>query len=469
MFHSVRFRLTLWYSGLLAVVLITFAASSYLLIARAIRAETDASLSDTAHEFAAAFANDSQTQSRGAESRAVLLDFRYSDREILVMNPTGAIVAASRMRTLDAASTRELGERIARGQRGLFTLASSGRDIRVIAVPITVVSTPYVAVVARDPGDRASRLRDAAIALLLGIPLALLVTAGGGYLLARKSLDPVREMSRKAQQIGAASLSERIEIHNPHDELGILATTLNGLLSRLDEAFTSQLRFMADASHELRTPVSILQGEADVALSRDDRDPAEYREALEVVQKAARRMTQIVQNLFLLSRADAAAYPVAHSRFYLDEAVTDCVRSMRTLAEARGIRIAFQPPHEMLINADEELIHRLILILLDNAVKYTRTSGTIDIALRESGGHYILSVRDEGPGVPEPDRERIFDRFYRGKRGTTDSDLPRVGAGLGLAIAQWIAHLHGGSVHLAESGPGGGVFLAELSTGVGSG
>ncbi|HEX3107630.1 MAG TPA: ATP-binding protein [Thermoanaerobaculia bacterium] len=463
MFHSVRFRLTLWYSGLLAVALITFAGISYLFLARAIRAETDASLSGTANEFAAAFANDEP-----GESRDVLLDFRYSDREIVVMNPGGAIIAASRMRTLDSVSKRELAGRIAHGQRGLFTVTSAkGRGIRVIAVPITVVSTPYVAIVARDPGDQASRLRDAAISLALGIPLALIVTAGGGYLLARKSLDPVREMSRKAQQISAASLGERIEVRNPQDELGDLAITLNGLLSRLDEAFTSQRRFMADASHELRTPVSILQGEADVALSRSDREPAEYREALEVVQKASRRLTQIVQNLFLLSRADAGAYPVAHSRFYLDETVADCVRSMRTLADSRGIRISFDPPQEMLLDADEELIYRLVLILLDNAVKYTRTNGTIDVALRESAGRYSLSVRDSGPGVPVQDRERIFDRFYRGKRGTTGADATHGGgAGLGLAIAQWIAELHGGRVTLAESGPNGSVFVAEISNGL---
>ncbi len=453
MFHSVRFRLTLWYVGLLAVVLITFAAISYLALARAILAETDASLSDTA-----------AAQGRSAQSRDVLLDFRYSDREILVMNPAGAIVAASQMQTLDAWAKRDLGERIAHGQRGLFTVDGAHRGVRVIAVPITVVSTPYIAVVAHDPGDQASRLHDAAVALFLGIPLALIVTAGGGYLLARKSLAPVREMSHKAQQIGATSLGERIEVRNPQDELGVLATTLNGLLSRLDEAFTSQRRFMADASHELRTPVSILQGETDVALSRRDRDPAEYREALEVVQKASRRLTQIVQNLFLLSRADAAAYPVARSLFYLDEAVADCVRSMRTLAEARGIRIAFEPPPEMLLNADEELIHRLILILLDNAVKYTKNSGTITVELRQTDLRYVLSVRDEGPGVPEQDRERIFDRFFRGTRGTTDVDLVRgSGAGLGLAIAQWIAQLHGGNVRLAKTGAEGSVFVAEMN------
>jgi signal transduction histidine kinase len=260
-------------------------------------------------------------------------------------------------------------------------------------------------------------------------------------------------MSQKAQQISATNLGERIEVRNPRDELGMLATTLNGLLARLDDAFASQRRFMADASHELRTPVSILQGEADVALSRDNRDPAEYREALQVMQKAAQGLTRIVQNLFLLSRADSAAYPVHKARFYLDETAGDAVRSMRTIAAARDIRITFERPDEMLVDADEELLHRLVIILLDNAVKYTKDGGTIEVALREEDGRCTLSVRDEGPGVPDADRARIFDRFYRGRRG---------GAGLGLAIAQWIAQTHGGSVRLAESSAAGSTFIAYI-------
>jgi two-component system OmpR family sensor kinase len=460
MFQSVRARLTLWYCGLLAVVLVTFGAASYLRIARTIRAETDASLADTAHELTAAFSQ--LAAEEDGPARAVPLDFRYSDRALFLLRPDGGILASSRPpQDLSEAERAEIGRRVAQGTRGFFTIEGRWRHegIRALAIPITVVSKPFVAVVARDLGDQSSRLKNAAAALFLGIPFALLVAGGGGYLLARGSLAPVLRMSRKAQEIGASNLGERIAIRNPRDELGVLAATINGLLARLESAFGSQRRFMAEASHELRTPLSILQGEADVALSRSDRRVDEYREALEIVQKTSRKLTQIVEDLFLLSREDAGNYPVRLSRFYLDETVADCARAMRTSAASRGIRMAVESSPERLVYGDEELVHRLVLNLLDNAVKYTREGGSVRVELDRSDGLDRIFVRDEGPGVPEGERGRIFERFYRGGGNAPGGGG---GAGLGLAIARSIAQLHGGDVRLAETSLAGSTFVAEI-------
>ncbi len=464
MFQSVRARLTLWYCGLLAVVLVTYGAASYLRITRAIRAETDASLSDTAHELTAAFSQLASENDRLAH--AVPLDFRYSDRSLLLFRPDGAVLASSLPpHELADADRDEIARRIARGIKGFFTVgATGGRDgVRALAIPINVVSNPYVAVVARDLGDEASRIENAGAALFLGIPVALLVAGGGGYLLARGSLAPVVRMSRKAREIGAANLGERIEVQNPADELGVLAATINDLLSRLETAFGSQRRFMAEASHELRTPLSILQGEADVALSRPDRGTDEYREALEIVQGTARKLSQIVEDLFLLSRRDTGTYPVRFSRFYLDETVADCARAMRTAAASRGVGISVESSAERLVCGDEELIHRLVLNLLDNAVKYTREGGSVRVDLACQNGIDRIRVRDEGPGVPEPERELIFGRFYRG-----DGNGPGGGrgAGLGLAIAKSIAQLHSGDVRLAESSSSGSTFVVEIRVAV---
>ncbi len=334
---------------------------------------------------------------------------------------------------------------------------SLDEGVRALAIPITVVSQPFVAVVARGLGNQRQRLRNAAAALSFGIPVALLVAGAGGYILARGSLAPVLRMSRKAREIGASNLGERIEVRNPRDELGVLAETINGLLARLEAAFDSQRRFMAEASHELRTPLSILQGEADVTLARADRPVEEYREALEVVQKTSRKLSQIVEDLFLLSRGDAGNYPVRPGRFYLDETVARCARAMRTLASARGIAIDVEPSPERLVDGDEELIHRLVLNLLDNAVKYTRPGGRVRVRMTVEGGIDRIFVRDEGPGVPENERGRIFERFYRG----SETGAGR-GAGLGLAIAKSIAQLHAGDVRLAETSPAGSTFVAEL-------
>jgi two-component system, OmpR family, sensor kinase len=455
MFHSVRARLTLWYTAILALVLIIFSAVSYVLLAREIRAENDASLANTAHEFAAAF--DPADRSRG---RDVLLDFRYSDREILVLSPAAEVVVVSKSK-IAAEERRRIEAFVRAGGTGLHTIpgGEEGQGVRIIATPISVVGTHYTVVVARDLSQQSDRLANAARAVFFGIPVALLVAAAGGYLLARKSFAPVTMMSMKARQIGAETLDERIEIGNERGELGFLAATLNGLLERLQLAFESQRRFMADASHELRTPIAIIQGEADVALARSDRSADDYRESIEVMQRAARKLTRIVQNLFLLARGDAGRYPTSVSRFYLGEVVADCIRGMRSVAQARDIELTCSAAEDIVIVADEELIHRLVLNLVENAVKYTPVGGKVHAEVGTDDGHCMIRVSDTGLGIAPAEQERIFERFFRGDRARPQN---AGGAGLGLPIARWIAELHGGELRLEHSDAGGSVFVAVL-------
>jgi Signal transduction histidine kinase len=455
MFHSVRARLTLWYTAILALVLVIFSAVSYVLLAREIRADTDASLAETAHELAAAF--DPADHSRG---RDVMLDFRYSDREILVLSPRGDLIMASKSK-IGPDERKRIEAFVRVGGKGLHTIpgGDEGDGVRIIVTPINVVGTHYTVVVARALSEQADRLDSAAHAVFFGIPIALLVAAAGGYLLARKSFDPVTKMSLKARQIGAETLDERIEIGNERDELGFLAATLNDLLERLQRAFESQRRFMADASHELRTPIAIIQGEADVALARSDRSAGDYRESIEVMQRAGRKLTRIVQNLFLLARGDAGRYPITMSRFYLGEVVGDCVRGMRSVAQPRGIEITCSAPEDLVIVADEELIHRLLLNLVENAVKFTAEGGRVCVAVEAGQGVCTIRVTDTGPGIPPDDQTRIFERFFRGDRSRPQN---AGGAGLGLPIARWIAELHGGELRLESSGAEGSVFVAEL-------
>jgi len=462
--HSVRGRLTLWYTAILALVLVVFSAISYVVLAREIRSATDRSLANTAREFTSAFSNDPASASAGS---GVLLDFRSSEGQISVFSPAGQIVASSRSEW-SAAERERIASIVRRGETGFRTVpgGADGDGIRFVAVPIDVMGRKYTTVVARDLEEQAARLRSAAQALLLGIPLALLVAAGGGYLLARKSLAPVTSMSAKARQISAETLDERIVVANERDELGYLATTLNELLERLQRAFESQRRFMADASHELRTPVAIIQGEADVALGRPDRPPAEYRESIEIMQNAARGLTRIVQNLFLLARTDAGNYPIQKSRFYIDEVVASCVRAMRSVAGKKDIELTFEPTFDPVIVADEDLIHRMLLNLIDNAVKFTPDHGRVAIRSERSNGGLSISIADTGPGVPEADQCRIFERFFRGDRSRRGGASPGAtrGAGLGLPIARWIAEAHGGSIVLEHSSEKGSTFRVSLAT-----
>jgi two-component system OmpR family sensor kinase len=463
MLRSVRARLTLWYTAILALVLITFSGICYALLAQEIRTATDDSLADTAREFAGAFANDRDNGSRG---RNVLLDFHYSDRQIMVLSTEGEVVASSRAR-LEPQAVLQIAAIVRRGGSGLQTVAGGSENdgIRVIVIPLEVLGKKYSGVVAQDLSKQADRLERAASAVAWGIPLALVVAAAGGYLLARKSLGPVTSMSAKARQISAETLAERIVVDNEQDELGFLATTLNDLLERLQHAFESQRSFMADASHELRTPLSVIQGEADVALARRDRPSHEYRESIEIIQKAAGRLTRIVQNLFLLARADAGSYPMTRSRFYFDELLSDCVRAMRSVATAKGVALTLEVPPDLIIHADEELLHRMLLNLVDNAVKFTPAGGRVDIgAVCEEAG-YVVRVSDTGSGIPPAEAGQVFNRFFRGDRVRRRLNGNESGAGLGLPIARWIAEAHGGTLLLERSEEGGSTFVVSLPTG----
>ena len=463
MFHSVRARLTLWYTGILAVILVAFSGITYVFLSREIRASTDSLLAGTAHEFTAAFRADPSI----AEPRQnVLLDFRYSDRAILVFSSSGNVIASSQSR-FNARDTARMADSVRHGAAGFATLPGGAHDegIRVLANPIGVLGIRYVTVVADDLHQQVERLASVKRALFLGIPLALLLAAAGGYVMARKSLAPVQVMSMKARQIGAATLTERINVGNERDELGYLATTLNELLERLQRAFESQRSFMADASHELRTPLAIIQGEADVSLSRNERPAIEYRESISIFQTAAHKLTSIVESLFLLARSDTGRYPISPSRFYLDELIADSVRAMRSVAAARRADIHCDVSGEMMIVADEALIQRMLLNLIDNALKFTPPGGLVNVAAEITDTQYIVRVSDNGIGVPESDRERIFERFYRGERNRTRGSATSsvsTGAGLGLPISRWIAEIHSGQLVLERSDETGTTFAITL-------
>jgi len=278
-------------------------------------------------------------------------------------------------------------------------------------------------------------------------------------------------MSEKAALMGAQNLHERLPVLNPRDELGYLASTFNGLLGRLNHSFEQQRRFMADASHELRSPVSIIRGETEVALSQP-RSPEEYRESLAIALDEGRRLSQIVDDLFTLARADAGEYPLRPRDFYLEELAADCVRAARTMTAARGITLTYEPDGEMPLHADEALVRRLAMNLLDNAIKYTPEGGRINVACERAGAEYSLMVRDSGPGIPAEAQEKIFERFFRldparthlGREnsGADTAASATAGAGLGLAIARWIAEAHHGRLTLVQSDASGSVFVAYL-------
>jgi signal transduction histidine kinase len=298
----------------------------------------------------------------------------------------------------------------------------------------------------------------------MAIAGALVALALGGYLLARKSLQPVMAISETAERISSKDLTQRVLVINPRDELGRLATTFNSLLDRLEKSFERQKQFMADSSHELRTPIYVASTAAQVALEQPVRDEHEYREALTTIVSQLKRLSHLVENMFVLARADAGVYPVDTREFYLEEAISECVRAASVIGQRSGTKVVALPAGEAPCRGDEGLIRQLIMILLDNAVKHSGENALVEASLDASDSAcYSVTVRDTGPGVPEETRALIFDRFFRGDKSRSRSwEDAGYGAGLGLAIGKWIAELHGGGLMLEDSGPQGSTFRATI-------
>src|SRR5260221_2405947 len=216
---------------------------------------------------------------------------------------------------------------------------------------------------------------------------------------------------------------------------------------------------MADASHELRTPVSIVRATSDVMLSRDRRDEAEYREAIAIVGSQARRLGRLVEDMLVLARADAGGYPLRAVDLYLDEVVADCGRSVDVLATERGVTISSNGSTDIAFRGDEDLLRRLVLNVLQNAVQHTPPGGSVAVDIRQDPDAVSIRVTDEGPGIAPDDQRRIFDRFVQ-----LDASRRGQGTGLGLPIARWIAEAHRGTLTLEQSGPGGSTFCVSLPT-----
>ena len=248
----------------------------------------------------------------------------------------------------------------------------------------------------------------------------------------------------------------RLTVHRSITELAHLAGSFNHVLDRLSSALTTQRRFMADASHELRTPVSIARTAAQVTLGQPRRDEAEYREALGVIAKQTSRLTRLVDDMLVLARADAGGYPIVQTQVRLDQLVAECVREFGAPAEDKNIALNADL-HPTTMTGDETLLRRMLSNLIGNGVTYTPSGGSIDVSLRATDGHLLLRVSDSGPGIPAEDRERVFERFVR-----LDPARAAGGSGLGLAIARWIAEAHEGTLRVESSSPSGSVFVASL-------
>ncbi len=479
---GVRTRLTLWHSGLLALLVSAFAVAGYVFLERTELARTDSTLREQSEiveqAMSVAVKGGPITRSDTTRLLSVLHDLRARGLRAWVFDPAGQLMLSTDMvqegegiaeerrvlgDTMPNAALLELG---VRARSGLVrrTIPTDSARARLFGAPLAANLGGGAIVVAsslRDVDALLAHARDAAVAAVI---IAVLLSALAGYILARKSLGPVSAMSAQADRIGAANLHERLAVTNPHDELGQLAATFNRMLDRVNDAFEQQRRFMADASHELRTPVAILRGEAEITLASDE-GARDYRDALVVVRDAAARLSRTINDIFLLARVDASQVPTTPLPLYFDEVVVETCRAMRSLATQRGITLDCVTTGEIPYVGDEVLLARLVMNLIDNAIKYSDDAGKVTVHLSEDAERIKLAVTNAGPAIPKDAQAHVFDRFYRvdaARTRTANAMGASSGSGLGLAIGKWIAELHGGDLMLTVSEPGRTMFTFRL-------
>ena len=458
MFESVRIRLTLWYAGVLALSLIAFALVIYYAAGNVFQARQDESLRSTAQTVASAYVEEfAETHSVAKAGLVVLAEITFPNRYVQLTDTAGQPIATST--NLNGASVSIPPAVLSEARTRGFSHATVN-NVRVAVVPLSSDQALGFAAVAEPLNVIDDGLQQLRRDLFAGVPLVLLLASAGGYFLARKSLAPIASMNSQTQRISAENLSARLDVTNTRDELGHLATTINDLLARIESSFKEQQRFIADASHELRTPLAVLRGETEVALGKK-RTIEEYQQSLSLIQDEAVRLSRIVEDLFILARQpiNLGAAP-NQERVSLNDAVRDCARAARVLAIRKGVRLRVEnDAPSIALQGDEELIKRMILNLLDNAVKYTPAGGEISLALGRQNGDAEIVVRDTGIGIDERDQPRVFDRFYR-----VDKARARAmgGAGLGLSIAQWIVDVHGGEISVSSAPGHGSTFTVVL-------
>jgi heavy metal sensor kinase len=453
----IRARLTLWYVGLLAIILIVVGAFLLLRLWTGLVEGVDQNLDDHANEVAA----DLQSGDRSFESLTVS-SLRALSRGAFAAqleSPDGRVLGSTddptgRQPMIDVAVRQQ----VLRGEPVRLTsrLGPERARFRVLAVPYSHGGTTDVLVVARSLVDVDESVRRLRLLLVVAVPVAVAVAGAGGWLLARKALLPVSRMTRKAEVISADRLQERVTVPRSGDELGRLASTLNDMLDRIERGVQEQQRLIADASHELRTPLAVMRSEIDVWLRAPDL-PIQGREALESVGEEVERMSRVLDNLLTLARIDEGRLDLLRVPQRLDELVTEVLGKLRPIATAKGITLELGGEDSAVL-ADGPRFGLVITNLVDNAIKYTSSGGSVRVLLWRDRREAGVTVSDTGPGIGEEALPHLFDRFYRADAARSRS---AGGSGLGLAICKEIVTAHGGRLWASSKvGEGSSFSLA---------
>ena len=451
---SIRVRLTFWYTSLFTVTFLILAGATNWLLVYTLSQDVDASLNSVAKALIEQARKSSNPFFPPDIDDAFRRFFGYSplDRYFQMLDPTGRQdPQRSRLHTGKLPISPKVIENASKGLPTYETLEGLGKyPVRILTVPIIesgrIVNMVQVGMSLKNMHE--TRRRFLIITLLI-LPVALLLASGGGWLLARRALKPVDNMTEAADRISAEALSDRLEETGAGDELDHLAKTLNSMLGRLDATFSQIRRFSADASHELQTPLTILKGELEVAL-RSERTPEEYQGVLNSALEEIDRIAHLVEGLLLLSRADAGVLRMDQKPVDLSQVVKEIHAKAKILADTRGVILRLDHVEPVSILGDDERLKRLLLNLVENGIKYTPAGGQVTLSLKKEQNGALIEISDMGIGIPLDEQDQIFQPFYRANEARAQGEG---GVGLGLSIAGSIAEAHEGRIEV-ESIPG---------------
>ncbi|MEW6488691.1 MAG: heavy metal sensor histidine kinase [Thermodesulfobacteriota bacterium] len=461
--QTLRAQLTLWYGAFLFFIVLAFGGALYAFLAHSLYRSVDQRLLALADVVAESSVRNFLRPGFTDFTRLLEEFFGVptAGQFIQVLDPSGNV--DSRTPNLERRRlpvSPEALHRAVHGEMIYETFEDEPVPIRMLTYPVVVRSrVRNVVQVATSLGPVLEALHQVLWILAVGIPGLLLIALLGGWFLAGRALRPLDTVVEELRGLDADTLDARLPAKAGTLEVRELAENVNGLLSRLEDAFRRVREFTADASHELRTPLTVLRGEAEVAL-RKPRSPEEYQAVLASSLEEAHRMGRIVEDLLLLAKGDLGEATVHKVPLDLAEVLGEVAAQATLLAEDKGLRFtsAGGPPAPVL--ADPLRLRQLFWNLLDNAVKYTPAGGRVFLSHgRTDAGWVRVTVKDTGIGIPPEDRERIFERFYR-----VDKHRARAqgGSGLGLSICCWIAQVHGGRIEVESKVDEGSAFIVYL-------
>lgn len=450
---SIRVRLTAWYAGVLALMLVVYAAATYAAVRHEFLEQFDDELHEDLEnaEGLLAWNGDGRVEWQGAGDHDA---DAYLERAYDVWSMNGdALYRSSASRRLPPPVVTT-----GAGHADYETIEIDDEHWRTLTSASMLDGRAVIVRAARSEEPLRRQIGEILLVLGLGLPIAVVVAGLGGYALARRALAPIDHLASEAQRITADRLHERLHVTNAHDEIGRLAAVINGAVARLEASFDQLRRFTADASHELRTPLAVVRGIGEGTLA-SRRSSGEYEEAIGSMLEEVDRMTTLVDTLLRLSRGDAGTIHLSREAVDVGQLAREVTASLGVLLDERNQTAQVDAEDGVVVSADRLVLREAITNVLDNAIKYGPPASTIGVRVVRDGARAAVIITDEGPGIPAEHRLRIFDRFFRIDEARSRD---RGGTGLGLAIAKWAVDAHGGEIAVSDRPGGGSTFTIHL-------